>query len=109
MCHEQENVRLLARTGLKTIVTGAGGNLIAASTRRPHLVDTLQDLLNVGGALRLDERRVRPEEAGKYPKDLGGIVVVRVYRGGECFNSGELPQLEAGDVLVFVQASEFAA
>lgn len=109
ICHEQENVRVLQHAGLETIVTSAGGNLIAAATRRPHLVATLQDLLRVGGDLRLDERRVEPTEAGVLPKDLPGIVVVRVYRAKECFNSYELPALEPGDVIVFVKAAETAA
>jgi voltage-gated potassium channel len=103
MCHEAENVKLLKRSGARTIVSSAtaGGNLMAAATRRPHLAEVMEDLLSVGGALRLDERTVRAEELGKHPHDLPGISVLRVYRGKERFDCGNFPKLEQGDVLVY--------
>ncbi len=107
MCHEAENVKLLQRSGARTIVSSAtaGGNLMAAATRRPHLAEVMKDLLSVGGALRMDERTVRPEEVGKHPHDLPGICVLRVFRGTDHFDGVAFPALESGDVLVYV-ASE---
>ena len=104
MCHEAENVKLLQRSGARTIVSSAtaGGNLMAAATRRPHLAEVMKDLLSVGGALRMDERTVRPEEIGKHPDELPGISVLRVYRGKERFHNGDFPDLKPGDVLVYV-------
>jgi len=106
MCHEAENVKLLQRSGAKTIVSSAtaGGNLMAAATRRPHLAEVMKDLLSVGGELRMDERTVRPEEVGKNPAELAGISVLRVYRGKERFHSTNFPSLKPGDVLVYVSA-----
>jgi len=104
MCHEQENARLLERSGAHVIVSPstAGGNLMAAGTRRQHLVETMQDVLSIGGELRLDERQVAPEEAGKSPADLEGLAVLRVYRGDRFYNVSELPALEAGDTIVYI-------
>jgi len=104
MCHEEENVKLLQRSGAQTIVTpaSAGGNLMAAATRRSHLVETMQDMLSVGGGLQLDERPVHDNEVGKASGDLDGLAVVRVYRKGTFYNAGGLPELEKGDVIVFV-------
>ena len=104
-CHETENTRLLERSGADTIVSpsSAGGNLMAAATRKPHIVATMQDILTVGGTLRMDERPVKPEEVGKHPSELPGIAAVRVYRGERHFNPSELPRLQTGDILVFVR------
>jgi len=104
MCHDSENVKLLERSGAHQIVnpTNAGGTMMANATRRVHLVDTMSDLLTVGGDLCLNERTVGPDEVGKRPNELSEISIVRVYRGEEQFNVGSLPTLEAGDIIVFV-------
>ena len=78
---------------------------MAAATRRAHLVETMQDILSVGGALQLDERPVAPSEVGKHPTDLGDVAVLRVYRGGRHYNVSDLPALEDGDTIIFVAAS----
>lgn len=109
-CREEENAKLLQRSGVGTIVSPAfaGGNLMAAATRRAHLVETMQEVLSVGGALRLDERQVLPQEVGKRPKDLADVAVVRVYRDGVHHDVPELPVLETGDTIVFVAHVEQA-
>lgn len=108
MCRRAENARLLERGGANVIVSPsvAGGNMLAAATRRAHLVETMQDILSVGGSIKLDERPVRPGEAGIHPRDLEGGVVVRVYRNGKHFDVPRLPVLEAGDILVYVRGAE---
>ncbi len=102
MCHEAENVHLIERSGVGTIVAPSAGNLIAAATRRPHLVDTLKDLLRIGGAAFLDERPVTKEEDGRHPSEIKDVAVVRVYRDGSHFNIGELPTLREKDIIVYV-------
>jgi voltage-gated potassium channel len=105
-CRQEENVKLLQRSGAHTIVSPAfaGGNLMAAATRRAHLVETMQEVLSVGGALRLEERLVRPDEVGMSPSEIPEISVLRVYRGENHFNVAELPILNQGDTLVYVCA-----
>lgn len=102
MCHEEENVRLIQRAGASTIVSSAGGNLLAAAARRPHLVDTMKDLLHIGGEAFLDERRIQADEVGKHPSEIPDISVIRVYRKGKHFNVCNFPALQARDVIVFV-------
>lgn len=111
MCHEAENLRLIERSGADTIVSPsfAGGNLMAASTRRPHLVDTMRNLLSIQGTLHLDERTVTEAEVGKAPRTLEGISVLRVYRGNIRYEVANFPVLEAGDVIVFVAAKNASA
>ena len=108
MCHEQENVRLIERTGANTIISPsfAGGNLLAAATRKPHIVDTMKNILSIGGTMRIDERQVRPDEVGKWPRELSGIAVVRVYRHGAYFDVAHFPQLQSGDVIVHISGGQ---
>ncbi|MCC6145565.1 MAG: potassium channel family protein [Candidatus Hydrogenedentes bacterium] len=107
MCHQQENAKLLARSGAHVIINpaNAGGTLMAAATRRAHLADTMQDILSVGGAIQLLERKVQTSEAGMLPTELAGIAVLRVYRGEAHFDVDALPRLEPGDTLVYIGAS----
>ena len=107
MCLDEENVRLLSRGGAQTIISrsSAGGNLMAAATRHVHLVETMQDILSLGGALKLEERPVSPDEAGKRPAELPGIALLRVYRGDRHYDVTHLPALQSGDTIVYVAAS----
>ncbi|MBN2310865.1 MAG: potassium channel family protein [Candidatus Hydrogenedentes bacterium] len=110
-CREEENVKLLQRSGADTIVSPAfaGGNLMAAATRRAHIVETMQEVLSVGGALRLDERPVAAGEVGKRPNELEGVAVLRVYRGNRHYDVARLPHLAEGDTIVFVAAGAAGA
>ena len=78
---------------------------MAAATRRAHLVETMEDILSVCGALQLDERPVAPSEVGKHPTDFEDVAVLRVYRGGRHYNVSDLPGLEDGDTIIFVAPS----
>ncbi len=104
MCRQHENVKFLQRSGAHSIISPSvtGGTLMAAATRQVHLVDTMQDLLSVGGALQLDERTVHGNEVGKNPRELRDILVLRVYRGSQVMNPARIDKLDAGDILVFV-------
>lgn len=103
-CRQEENARLLQRSGVDVIVSPstAGGHLMAAATRHGHLVETMQDILSVGGTMKLEEREVLPEEVGQHPASLRDVAVIRVYRDGRNFDVGQFPLLEAGDILVYV-------
>jgi voltage-gated potassium channel len=103
-CRRKENVKLLKRAGAETIITpaAAGGNLMAAATRKPHLAETLRDMLSMGGALQVHERSVEADEVGKEPGALPGIAVVRVYRSGKTHDPDEFPTLQAGDTIIYV-------
>lgn len=100
----RENIKLLQRSGAQTIVSPAtaGGTLMAAATRHAHLVDTMLEILSVGGSMRVEERGVRSEEVGQRPSDIAGLAVVRVYRNGTAYDVGSLPVLEEGDTLVAI-------
>ncbi len=104
MCCEGENEKLLERSSANVIVspTESGGTIMAAATRQPHLVDTMQELMSVRGLIHMDERLVTPDEAGKHPKELEGIGVVRLFRRGKNYEVDELPLIEAGDLIVYV-------
>ena len=65
----------------------------------------MKDLIEVGGALRLDERRVRSDEIGKHPGDLDHVTVVRIYRDDQHFNVDNFPSLEENDLLIYVAAT----
>ncbi len=103
-CTEAENIKLLERSGAQTIISpaSAGGNIMAAATRRAHLADTMVDILSVGGSLRLSERPVRGDEVGKQPAALSESAILRVYRGEEHFNVPNLPVLQQDDMLVCI-------
>jgi voltage-gated potassium channel len=107
-CRQEENARLLKRSSADTIVSPAmaGGNLMAAATRRAHLVETMHEILSVGGVMQLDEREIETTEAGKHPSQLKGMAVIRVYRGDRHFNVADLPALQEGDTIVFVTTSK---
>lgn len=106
-CRLQENVKLLQRSGAHVIVSPAtaGGTLLAAATRRSHLVETMQEVLSVGGAMRLDERPVHTTEIGKRPGELEQLAVLRLYRDGRHYDLGALPVIEEGDRIVFVASA----
>jgi voltage-gated potassium channel len=106
-CRRSENIKLLRRSGAHTIVasSAAGGRLMAAATRQPHLVDTMRDMLTIGGAIQMHERKVSPSEVGKDPESLPDIAVLRVYRGDETFSIGKFQPLQAQDSIVYASTN----
>jgi len=106
ICLEQENEKLLRSSGAHTIISraSAGGDLMAAATRRVHLVETMEDILTVGGALQLDERPARSDEVDKQPSELKNMAILRICRNGRYYDVSNLPPIESGDILIFVKS-----
>jgi voltage-gated potassium channel len=106
-CRAQENVKLLQRAGAHDIVSaaGAGGNLMALATRHVHLVNTMRDILTVGGELMIDEREISEDEIGLTPKQIENVAVLRVYRDQRFFDVADMPELALGDKIVYVGKS----
>ncbi len=106
-CRAQENVKLLQRAGAHTTVSAAsaGGNLMAAATRHVHLVNTMRDVLTVGGELMIDEREIYEDEVGLTPNQIEHIAVLRVYRDARYFDVSDMPELVQGDKIVYVGKS----
>ncbi len=109
-CRQQENAKHLQRSGAHSIISpsATGGTLMAAATRQAHLVETMLDILSVGGALQLGERAVQPDETGKKPSALEGITVLRVYRGNHVLDPARLDKLAQDDILVFAASADQA-
>lgn len=103
---EEENVKLFKQGGADAIISPAtfGGYILAAAAvDQGHMVHYLNDLLTAQGKIALVERKVRPEEVGKFPQDLKPDLLLRLYRGTMMFSYAELDQagpLQNGDVLV---------
>jgi hypothetical protein len=97
----------LQRAGAHDIVSAAnaGGNFLAAATRHSHLVNTMRDVLTVGGELMIDEREVTKDEVGRFPNQLENVAVLRVYRDKRYFDVHEFPELVTGDKIVYVGRS----
>jgi len=106
-CRAQENIKLLERAGAHDIVSAAsaGGNLMAAATRHVHLVNTMRDVLTVGGQLMIDEREINEDEVGLLPKQIPDVAVLRVYRDQRYFDVADMPELALGDKIVYVGKS----
>ncbi len=108
--NEGENVKLLRRSGADVIVNPnhAGGNLMAAATRRPHAADMLEDLLSSQTGVDIDERPVRDHEIGKHPKELRSIVVIGVLRNNAPLELSALDTatLAQGDVIVYLREGD---
>lgn len=103
-CAEAENIKLLQRSGADHIINPAlaGGNLMAAATRHQHLVATMEDVLSLKGALRLEERQVLSDEVGMRATEITAGTVVRVYRGEHDYAPGAAGPLENEDILILI-------
>jgi voltage-gated potassium channel len=105
---EGENVKLVREAGADAVVSPwhLGGCLLADAVDQHHLVAFTHEMLGEGGATSLVERAVRPEETGRFARELPHTLVLSVRRGGRQIRFWEADglRLEAGDVLVAVDA-----
>ena len=83
---EEENVKLLYSAGADLVVTPSvsGGRLMASVVKQHAVPHFLEDLLSFGQGLAMQERTVRPDEAGRSAfdlPDLRGSLILGVARG----------------------------
>ncbi|HEU0043376.1 potassium channel family protein [Sphingomonas sp.] len=103
---EVENEIIARDAGADVIVNpiSFGGQLLAGSTKGPHLADYVADLVTRGGRADLHERPVAPHEVGRSPAEVTTGQVLRLYRDDECvmLDDPAAAKLEPGDVLIEV-------
>jgi voltage-gated potassium channel len=80
---EDENVPLLRQSGADVVVTSSSsaGRLLGMSLASPYVGELLEDLLTFGSGLDIAERAVRPEEAGRSPRDSPDLIAAVVRDG----------------------------
>lgn len=93
-----ENELLARDAGASIIVNPVsfGGQLLAQCTTGPHVADYVTDLVTRAGRIELCERAVRPGEVGKFPRDVVGSQIVRIYRDDQAI---EVAQADAQRLL----------
>ena len=101
---EHENAHLLEQSGADSVITSAeaAGRLLGLATRTPQVVTVVEDLLRAGEGLDLVERDVSDDELGRSRREIAGMLVVAVFRGGRllAFDDPACESLQAGDRLV---------
>lgn len=103
---EAENAHLLRQSGADTVIVSseAAGRLLGLATSRPRSVALLEDLLDAGHGVDVDERTVSAEEVGGPPRGPASAIPVAVVRGGlhYRFTDPEFARTEAGDIVVSI-------
>lgn len=105
---EPENIKLVKAGGADVVVAPAqfGGVLMADAVQSHTTVDFVSELLTYRGSYQLVEREARPQEIGRSPFHIEGVLVVEVRRGGRRYglwNEKNL-QIEAGDRLLAIDS-----
>jgi voltage-gated potassium channel len=118
--NQEENVKLIRRSGADTIVlpASAGGRLLAAATARGHAVQFLDDLLTARGRVSVSERLIETGEQAMAPPCSSSETLLGAYRNGQylspaCLKSqnpddetGNSPKLLPGDSVLYLRVSE---
>jgi voltage-gated potassium channel len=99
-----DNELLARQAGATTVINPASfaGLLLAGSCEGAHTADYMADLAASGGRIRLNERRVTPEEVGKPLAAIRTGLAVRIYRAGRPFGfwEEEAAVLYSGDTII---------
>jgi len=99
-----DNELLARQAGATTVVNPVSfaGLLLAGSAQGPVVHDYIADLASMAGRVRLVEREVLPEEAGRPLSEIGSGLGVRIIRDGKPigFWEGDARQLRAGDLIL---------
>lgn len=100
----EDNELPARQAGATTVInpTSFAGLLLAGSTSGLHIADYMSDLAATDGRVRLQERRVKPEEVGLPLSAIGTGLGVRIYRGDRPIGFWEegAKRLEADDLLI---------
>jgi len=104
--NEEENIKLIEQAGANATVAPSmlGGYLMTNFVHSARAADYLNDLMRIGGRVRLEERAPEAGEIGKAMRDISPSMAVRLHRGGEIigFWEGERSVIRAGDVLLVI-------
>lgn len=103
---EPENIKLVKAGGADVVVSPPhfGGVLMADAVESRSTVDFVSELLSYRGSYQLVERDPRPGEIGRDARDIPGVLVVEVRRGGRrlgLWNERNL-RIELGDRLLAI-------
>lgn len=81
---EQENVKLVRSSGADVIVSPPrfGGYLMADAVESQGTVEFLGEILSFRGDYQMQERPPRAQEIGRAAREIEGVLVVEVRRGG---------------------------
>ena len=100
----EDNELLARQAGATTVINPVSfaGLLLAGSTQGAHISDYLADLATTQGRVKLTERTVRPDEAGRPMADISEGLAVRLYRHDRPigFWESEAASVQEGDILV---------
>ncbi|MEC5385999.1 potassium channel family protein [Uliginosibacterium sp. H3] len=104
--NEEENIKLIEQAGANATVAPSmiGGYLMTNFVDSSHAADYVNDLMRIGGRVRLIERAPEPGEIGKPMRDISPAMAVRLHRGTEVigFWEGERGIIRAGDTLLVI-------
>ena len=103
---EEENQKLLKQAGADVIVSPAtvGGYMLADAVERSYTVAYLYDLMTASGRISLIERKVRPDEVGKFGREVHDGIIVRLHRGKETIGLWDLDKTsrQISDTLLLI-------
>jgi voltage-gated potassium channel len=105
---EEENVPLLRQSGADSVITSASaaGRLLGLSVLSPHASSVMEDLIQQGSGLSLNERPVTKAEVGRPPRECKDLVVT-VVRGHRLlgYDNPEADPLQSTDRVVVIHRS----
>ncbi len=111
---ETANAQFLRDSGADGVIVTAEaiGRMLSMSLVSPTAGALMEDLLDTGRGLELNERTISPEELGVGPVDLErkGELVLAVIRDGQVhrFDAREIKALNKGDRVVVIRESRSA-
>jgi voltage-gated potassium channel len=103
---EEENGSLLRQAGadITVVPSRIAGYLLADAVTHRHVNDFVLDVLSSGGRLLLVERPPSDDEIGHSAGVVGGVLVLRILRGGQPVGFWEAGAvISAGDILLLLE------
>jgi voltage-gated potassium channel len=105
---EEENASLLRQSGADAVITSsaAAGRLLGLSMLSPNASSVMEDLIQQGSGLSLNERPVTKAESGRSPRECADLVV-SVVRGHRLlgYDDPEAATLQLTDRVVVIHRS----